>query len=120
MKRTTCVVLLMFAAILLTSCGARLKSGEVYDKKFSEAHEEIKMIPVVRTDGENCYTTIIPMVYFYADDYIVFIKANDGTGKTAIYHVSKEVYELIEIGSEFEYDPKTCSTESKYTREYKK
>lgn len=117
MKKVICLTLALIMVLSLTACVPKLQSGEVYDKKFTAAHTQIMMIPFVHSNGETSYTTYTPFIYYYDDDYAISIKADDGSDETATYHVSKEVYDSIQIGSEFEYNSGTCSDNAPYTRE---
>lgn len=111
------IVVITVLSLLLCGCEPAIKNGEVYKKKYTPAHSETVFVPIITTNGKTTTTTMIPMCYYYSDDYAVFIKSNDGSGATAVYHVEKDIYDQIEIGSEFEWDRDTCRDSAKYTRE---
>ena len=122
MKKLKIVVFLicitLLCALLLTSCSQKITEGEVYEKEFKEAHTEVRIIPIVMTNGETTHTTIIPFTYSYPDRYIVYIKKFEDDGwKTANYYVTKEIYENIKIGDEFEYVEGRDLVDEPYTRE---
>ena len=91
----------------------RLQNGEVYKKEFVPGYTDVQMIPMFHGSGGFM---VIPFTYVYDDDYIIYIKANDGSGKTAMYHVRKDLYDAITIGSEFQWDSSSCSDEASYKR----
>ena len=91
-----CIILL--CALLLTGCSQKITDGEVYKKEFKEAHTEIRIMPIVTTNGKTTHTIMMPFTYSYPDRYIVYIKKfEDNEWKTANYYVTKEIYENIRI-----------------------
>ena len=122
MKKLKIVVFLicitLLCALLLTSCSQKITEGEVYEKEFKEAHTEVRIIPIVMTNGETTHTIMMPFTYSYPDRYIVYIKKfEDNEWKTANYYVTKEIYENIKIGDEFEYVEGRDLVDEPYTRE---
>lgn len=101
----------------LAGCSPKLKHGEVYAKEFIPAHTVTMFVPMVHTTGKSTWTQSVPFIYHYPDDYTVSIKANDGSGDTATYHVTKNVYDAVDIGYEFQWDSESCSDTAPYTRE---
>ena len=112
-------VLLMF---LLCSCGHKLTEGEVYGKEFMPARTQVVLIPFVRSNGKTTTTTIIPYVYRYPDRWLIKIREpkGDGTYITDEYYTSKEVYDSVNIGDTFSYDPDRDYENEPYTRERQK
>lgn len=110
--------IMIIGVLLLTGCSQKITDGEVYEKEYKEAHTEIRMIPIVTTNGKTTHTTIIPYTYHYPDRYIVYIKKfEDNEWKTANYYITKEIYESINIGDQFEYVEGRDLTDEPYTRE---
>lgn len=106
------------ALLLLSGCGQKLTEGEVYDKTFTPAHDELLMLPVVHTNGKTSYTTIMPILRHYPDTYEIFIRDfKDGEWVTAKYYVSESVYDATEIGAIFKYDKDRDWQEAPYTQE---
>nr|DAF82017.1 MAG TPA: adhesin [Caudoviricetes sp.] len=107
MKRLLAVI--CASLITLTGCKMRLTEGEICDKQFLPAHTQTMLIPMTHTNGKTSYTTYIPMVYSYPDRWCIRIQAlnpNDkGRYESAIYYVTKDVYDECEIGELFKYDP---------------
>ncbi len=111
-----CIILL--CALLLTGCSQKITDGEVYKKEFKEAHTEIRIMPIVTTNGKTTHTIMMPFTYSYPDRYIVYIKKfEDNEWKTANYYVTKEIYENIKIGDEFKYVEGRDLVDEPYTRE---
>lgn len=104
--------------LVLTGCSQEISDGEVYDKEFKEAHTEVRIIPITMYNGKTTTTTIIPYTYYYPDRYIIYIKKfEDNEWKTADYYVTKEIYETINIGDQFEYVEGRDLADEPYTRE---
>ena len=55
-------IVFVYLALMLFLCGneERLTEGEVYDKNFTAAHSQVLMLPMVHTNGESTYTTMMP------------------------------------------------------------
>ena len=116
------IALLVLMLLLLVGCGARIASGEVIDKKYTEAHTQVIMAPIVMSNGKTTTTTIIPFIYHYADRWEITIRqydAEDGAEVTATYRVTQEVYDAVSMHDEFVYDKDMEPEELEYTRERK-
>lgn len=61
------LAILLIALVFLAGCSKQITSGEVIGKEFEPAHIEVRMIPVVRTDGKTSHTTLQPYTYYYPD-----------------------------------------------------
>lgn len=117
-KIASLIITLIILLLTLTGCTSKISSGEVYQKEFKEAHNEVRMIPVITSNGKTTYTRMIPYIYHYPDRYIIYIKKfEDNKWKTASYYTTKEVYESINIEDQFEYVEDRDLTEEPYTRE---
>ena len=104
---------------MLCSCSSKITQGEVYDKVYKQAKTCVQFIPVVHTDGQSTYTTLIPYCYYYPERYEIHIKQMDNNGEyqTAKYYVTESVFNEINIGDEFVYDSERDYDEEPYTRE---
>lgn len=114
------VLFLTFALLIsLCACGHKLTEGEVYDKEFKEARTLVMMIPIVHSNGKTTTTHIIPYMYYYPDRWIIRIREpnGDGTYLTDEYYTTKEVYDSVNIGDTFSYDPDRDFENEPYTRE---
>lgn len=117
-KILSLITILIIGILILTGCTNKISNGEVYQKEFKEAHNEVKIIPLIRSNGKTTYTTMMPYIYNYPDRYIIYIKKlEDNKWKTASYYTTKEVYESINVGDQFEYVEDRDLTEEPYTRE---
>lgn len=117
-RKLLLLIVIVIVITLLFGCSKKLTSGEVYDKNFTPAHSQVVLVPMVTSNGTISTTMWIPFYYYYSDDYSISIFAEvDGERKTATYHVSRDVYEACEVGSEFIYDKDLCSDSAAYTRE---
>ena len=120
MKRAVLVVLAVILLLGLFGCSGKITSGEVIEKNFTPAHSEVRIIPIVISNGKSVSTRIIPYVYRYSDRWEITIAAWDEEEKkmqTATYRVTEEVYEAVEIGAEFVYNKDLKPIEPEYTRE---
>lgn len=114
------VLFLTFALLVsLCGCGHKLTEGEVYDKEFKGAITQVMIVPVVISDGNTTSTTMIPYMYYYPDRWIIRIREpnGDGTYVTDEYYTTKEVYDSVNIGDTFSYDPYRDFENEPYTRE---
>lgn len=119
-KRIISIFVLVAILLLTTGCSQKISDGEVYQKEYREAHTEVRMIPVTMYNGKTSTVMIVPYTYYYPDRYIVYIKKfEDNEWKTANYYVTKDIYDNIEIGNQFEYVKGRDLTEEPYTREKK-
>lgn len=117
-KILSLITILIIGLFTLTGCASKITSGEVYQKEFKEAHNEVRMIPVITSNGKTTHTRMIPYIYHYPDRYIIYIKKfEDNEWKTASYYTTKEVYESINIEDQFEYVKDRDLIEEPYIRE---
>ena len=89
---------------MLTGCGSQITHGKVIAKDFTPAHSRVVMVPVVHSTGKSTFTTLHPFVYHYEDEWEITIQgfaADSSEMQTAVYSVSEEVYDAIELGDEF-------------------
>lgn len=118
----------LFAAtiglLMLCGCGGSLADdttlteGEVYGKRFVEAHSETKLLPLIQTNGKITTTTIIPYNRYYPDTYEIYIRDyQDGEWLRAVYYVPEDVYNIVNVGDMFEYVVGRDLTERPYTQE---
>lgn len=122
MKRAFLVVLAVVLLLSLPGCSGKITSGEIVEKNFTPAYNEVRLIPLVISNGKSSSVTIIPYVYHYSDKWEVTIAAWDEKEKkmqTATYRVTEKVYEAVEIGAEFVYDKDMRPIDPEYTRERK-
>lgn len=120
MKRAVFAVLAVVLLLSISACSSKITSGEVVEKNFTPAHREVRLIPIVISNGKTCITRVIPYTYHYSDRWEITIAAWDEKEKkmqTATYRVTEEVYEAVEIGAEFIYDKDMKPIEPEYTRE---
>lgn len=105
MKNKLSFILVICCCVsLLCGCGKEITEGEVFAKEYKEARTEVRLMPLVRTNGKTTYTTVIPYTVRYPDRYIIKIKAyQNNEWVTEDFYVSAEVYESINIGDMFEY-----------------
>ena len=98
-------IVFVYLALMLFLCGneERLTEGEVYDKNFTAAHSQVLMLPMVHTNGESTYTTMMPYTRYYPDTYSVSIRDfQDGEWVKDTYYVLKKYMML--------YRSETCSS----------
>lgn len=121
-KKFLILFLILVLLISLNGCGKKLTEGEVYEKEFREATTQVRVIPVVSTNGKTTRTTIIPYIYRYPARWIIRIREpnGDGTYITAEYYTTKEIYDSVNIGDTFSYDPDRDFENEPYTRERQK
>lgn len=97
----TCVILIFF----LCACGNNITSGEVYAKEHLEGYTTVMICPVVVSNGQTSTTYMIPYTIYYPERWVVFIKDFDGEKWIKEdFYVSKEVFDGIRIGDQFEYN----------------
>jgi len=114
------VIIIVLSGLLLSGCGNELKQGEVYEKEFKPAYDQLMFIPVVISNGKTCMTILTPYFYHYPDRYVIRIKSfKDNEWLTNEIYVSKNVYDSIVLGSEFEYVEGRDLLNEPYTREKK-
>lgn len=117
---TIIVLLSVFGVFMTLFSGSetRLTEGEVYDKSFTAAHSQTLMLPMVHSNGETTFTTMMPYIRNYPDTYSISIRDfQDGEWITETYYVSKEVYNDVEIGDIFKYEKGRDLEEAPYTQE---
>lgn len=120
MKRAVFAVLAVVLLLSISACSSKITSGEVVKKSFTPAHNEVRMIPIVISNGKTHITRVIPCTYHYSDCWEITIAAWDEEEKkmqTATYRVNEGVYESVEIGDEFVYKKDMKPIEPEYTRE---
>ena len=116
------IALLVLMFLLLVGCGAKITSGEVIDKKYTKAHTQVIMVPLVMSNGKTTTTTIIPYLYHYADRWEITIRqydAENGAEVTATYSVTQDVYDAVNLHDEFVYNKDMEPEEPEYIRERK-
>ena len=63
MKRAVLVVLAVILLLGLSGCSGKITSGEVVEKNFTPAHSEVRLIPIVISNGKSSSTRLVPFVY---------------------------------------------------------
>lgn len=113
------VLLALAFLALLPGCAKKITQGEVIDKTFSPAHNEYRLIPIVISNGKTSTTYFMPYVYRYPDTWTITISGQDedGKAKTAVYRVTKTVFDSAPVGSEFVYKSDMEPDEPEYQRE---
>ena len=117
---TTFTVIAIIAMFLLCGCSDEITQGEVIEKNYSPAHTKIITMPVVISGGKTSNMILIPFKYYYSDKWEITIQQWNEESKemqTAVFRVTKEVYDDIEIGSEFIYKEYMEPNYPEYTRE---
>lgn len=119
MKKIVCAIMALVLVAGLAGCTERITRGEVVDKQFTPAHTATRIVPVTRSDGRVTTVTPVPFFYYYPDAYEITISGVDqnGTRQEAVYRVTKEVFDAVEIGAEFIYDEDMQPEEPVYRRE---
>lgn len=112
------IALLLILLVIITGCAPKITSGEVIGKEFEPAHVEVRVIPIVYTDGKTSHTTWMPYTYYYPDIFKVIISGTDQNGQRQIevFRVTKEVYDSVTIGAEFVYTDEMEPSEPEYER----
>ncbi len=121
-KFTFVLVLLALTMLLISGCGNKLREGEVCGKEYREAYTTIRLMPLTISNGKKTTTRLFPYIIRYPDRWSVTIKAyteDNREWETAKYWVTKEVFDAVNIGAQFEYDAETCLDDEPYTRERK-
>ena len=119
MKKYLVLFLTFALRISLCGCGHKLTEGEVYDKEFEEATTQVMLIPIVISTGKTTTTSVVPYVYYYPDRWIIRIREpnGDGTYTTDRYYTTKEIFDSVNIGDTFSFDPDRDFENEPYTRE---
>lgn len=122
MKKYLSLFLAFILALSLCGCGHRLTEGEVYDKEYQAATTQTVLHPIVISNGKTTATILIPYVYYYPDRWIVRIREpnGDGTYTTDKYYTTEAVYNAVNIGDTFCFDPDRDFENEPYTRERQK
>ena len=113
------VVIAIPICFAFTSCEQRLTEGEVYKKEYLEAQTRVMWIPFTTSNGKTTTTRLIPYLYRYPERWVIYIREpnGDGTYTTDQYYTTKEVYDAVDIGDTFCYDPDRDFKNEPYTRE---
>lgn len=89
-------------------------------KEFTPAYSQTMMVPIVYSNGKTTYTTMVPFLYHYDDDWEVTIQQyseEESSMLSATYRVTQEVYDSVSIGDEFVYEKDMEPDTPQYTRE---
>ena len=107
--------------LFITGCSSkRITQGEVINKEYTPAHQFTTLIPIVHTNGKDTFTTYMPYTYFYSDKWEITIQQWDEEQQqmlTAVYRVTQEVYDTVNMGDEFIYTDEMEPSYPEYTRE---
>lgn len=119
MKKIICALMALVLAAALVGCTKKITQGEVVDKQFTPAHTSTRVVPIVRSNGKTTTVTPVTFFYHYPDTYEITISGADKNGnqQKAVYRVTKEVFEAVEMGAEFIYDKNMRPDEPEYRRE---
>lgn len=98
------IIAIVGLSLFLTAC-SKIMEGEIYEKEFVPERTWVSMVPIVHTDGKTTFTTMIPIIYHHADEWVIRIRSLDGKD-TATYYVKEDVYNACEVGMMFEFDEK--------------
>ena len=105
MIKKTVSILLIVLLVFLSGCSSVITEGEVYKKEYRPKYTTVTVLPLVITNGKSSTTTMVPYIISYPDRYVIFIKAyKDKEWKTEDFYVSKDLYDLINIGDMFSFE----------------
>lgn len=113
------LTLMMVVLFTMTACQT-ITQGEVIDKKFTPAYTTTRWVPMIISDRKYHKTRYYPYIYYYPDKWEITIQAWDEKENkmlTATYQVKEAVYNDVEIGAEFIYQPDYEPDTPEYTRE---
>ena len=114
------LIIAIFSLLLLFSgCGKSITEGEVIEKNFTPEYTSHMLMPLVISDGKSCSTILVPYTYYYADKWTITIRnySDEGDELTETFRVTEDVYNSVEIGSEFVYKEDFEPSTPEYKRE---
>ena len=119
-KLASCLLLVTTFICMLTGCCNKITEGEVIEKEFKEAHTQVRVVQVIYNNGRNSWIQMIPYVYYYPDTWKITIQKWDEANEEMLqvtWRVTKDVYDMVNIGDEFVYNEDMEPEEPEYTRE---
>ena len=115
------ITILTLGITVMTGCSSKqITQGEVINKEYTPAHQVTMVIPVTIYNGKTAQFIYVPYIYFYSDKWKITIQKWDEEQQkmlTAVYRVTQEVYDSINLGDEFVYTDDTEPSYPEYTRE---
>lgn len=121
MKKLALIILCVFMMFSFYGCCNQITEGEIYAKKHKEAYTTVQYIPLVMSNGKTSSCVLVPYFVRYPERYVIYIKAyQNEKWVTEDFYVSKEVYNLANIGDMFSYDEDRGDLKDEpYTKERK-
>lgn len=120
MKKIVFAILASLILICFSGCSKGTAEGTVYKREFVAEHTETIIIPIVHSTGKTSYTTMMPVIHIYPDEWIVSVKKyNKDLSKweTKDFYVSQQVYDKVEVGDYYVFNKKDGTTDEPYTQE---
>ncbi len=120
LKLISLIAFTVISIFLLCGCSNKITQGEVIEKTYTPAHSEIIIMPVVTSNGKTSTVRAVPFAYYYSDKWEIKIQKWNEESKgmqTAVFRVTEEVYDDIDIGSEFIYKEDMEPNYPEYTRQ---
>lgn len=120
MKKIVFAILASLILICFSGCSKGIAEGTIYKREFVAEHTETIIIPIVHSTGETCYTTMIPVIRMYPDEWIVSVKKYNkdlSEWETKDFYVSQQVYDKVEVGDYYVFNKKDGTTDEPYTQE---
>lgn len=119
MKKIILAVLASLILICFSGCSKGIAEGTVYKREFVAEHTETIIIPIVHSTGKTCYTTMMPVIRMYPDEWVISVKkynSDSSEWETKDFYVSQQVYDKVEVGDYYVFNKKDGTTDEPYTQ----
>lgn len=117
-ERTLGILAIIIILLSLSGCSL-ITEGKIIEKKFTPAHTETLLVPIVMSTGTSTFTNFIPVTRDYEDQWVIIFEGVNEEGETDIRKVytDEETYNSHEVGDNFVYVEDRDEDEPEYTEE---
>ena len=101
------IFIILVVVLVMIGC-EQIKEGKVIEKWYEEENTFVSLVPVVNVIGKTRLTTMMPMINYDDEDFVIKIEQYDK--KTRDIYLTKDTYTKINIGDWFIVDKDICET----------
>lgn len=114
------ILLCIITSIIFTGCNKKGFEGEICELEFKPAYDTVLLLPITIYNGKTTTIILVPYIRHYPDRYYVKVRHFNDKDQKYNYddcYVPKDVFDELDIGDWFVFDPNNYFDSEPYTQE---